>query len=168
MIIETPSKDLDRVYEFKGQHNQSGLENVAPDQTVSKDSSTSLTKGDYQIPDEIIKDGENLVAQAKGQDGSIDGTATPKSMVYSPDHVESKDGQKDLQGKTLQVKQDSKGAIGIQPVAKHPSLLLKPNQVPLFAEIFHLKPLEIIDLDRAYEHADLRARKIDAANKEKK
>lgn len=45
--------------------------------------------------------------------------------------------------------------------AQHPSLLLSPSQIPLLAKTFALKANEVVDVTRAMEQADFRARKAD-------
>lgn len=45
--------------------------------------------------------------------------------------------------------------------AQHPSLLLSPSQIPLLAKTFALKANEVVDVTRAVEQADFRARKTD-------
>ncbi|OXG36023.1 hypothetical protein C360_02625 [Cryptococcus neoformans Bt15] len=45
--------------------------------------------------------------------------------------------------------------------AQHPSLLLSPSQIPLLAKTFALKANEVVDVTRAVEQADFRARKAD-------
>lgn len=52
--------------------------------------------------------------------------------------------------------------------AQHPSLLLSPSQIPLLAKTFALKANEVVDVTRAVEQADYRARKADQVEAEEK
>ncbi|WVW85441.1 hypothetical protein I302_107479 [Kwoniella bestiolae CBS 10118] len=162
LIVEQESKDLTKVYASKGIE---GSENNAPDQTSSegenlKDLATDTTTN-------IVRDGSRadeagIPGQAKGESGTaVDGTTTPESMVYNPSSSEKKE-EKKKEGKLAK-------AGPIKSKAQHPSLLLSPSQVPLLAETFELSALEVIDVVRAIEQADYRARKADKekADKEK-
>lgn len=151
MIVEKPSKDLDAVYKSKGVAVAvEGAENIAPDETFSEGVKLGKSSGKgYQADDQVKKDGDKLVKQAKGEEGAIDGTATPKSMVF-----EGKD-------------KESAGVLSEQslsPKTRHPGILLSPAHVPLLARAFDFRPNETIDVNRAVEQAELRVRAADAAN----
>jgi citrate lyase beta subunit len=42
--------------------------------------------------------------------------------------------------------------------------MLSPAQIPLLKEVFDLRPGEVLDVTRAVEQADLRAKAIDRRN----
>ncbi|EIW68462.1 hypothetical protein TREMEDRAFT_32078, partial [Tremella mesenterica DSM 1558] len=48
--------------------------------------------------------------------------------------------------------------------SRHPSVLLSTEKISRLAETFHLRPQEIMDITRAVEQADLRAKAIDKEN----
>lgn len=147
MIVEKPSKDLDAVYQSKGAVAVEGGENIAPDETFSEGVKLGKTSGKgYKVDEQVKRDGEKLVKQAKGEVGAIDGTATPKSMVY-----DGKDDAEVLDDSTLSS-------------ARHPGILLSPRQVPVLARTFDFRPHEIIDVNRAVEQAEIRARAADEKN----
>ena len=154
MIVEKPSKDLDAVYKSKGAVVAvEGAENIAPDETFTEGVKLGKTTGKgYEVDDKVKQDGEKLVKQAKGEEGAIDGTATPKSMVFESKGKES-----------AGVLEDS----SLNASARHPGVLLSLAHVPLLAKTFDFRPHEVIDVNRAVEQAELRARAADAANSAK-
>ena len=86
--------------------------------------------------------GEVLPEQARGEGPAPDGTSTPKSMVYQSE------GESSTQSKS--------------PPARHPSMMIGLDQVQLLAKAFDVKQNEVMDVNRAVEQADLRAKKRDA------
>jgi hypothetical protein len=151
MIVEKSSKDLDAVYKSKGVVAAvEGAENIAPDETFSEGLKLGKTSGKgYEVDDKVKQDGEMLVKQAKGEEGAIDGTATPKSMVF-----ESK--EKEASG--------SSSDSTLKPTTRHPGVLLSLPQVTVLARAFDFRPNEVIDVNRAVEQAELRARAAETAN----
>lgn len=156
MIRETPSKDLSDVYASHGaQVGDKGTEDHAPDETSSSGINLGKeTKGDGG-PGLEAKGVESMNPQEKGEKvGSGDTTATPKSMVYDPSSPSSTTESKDA------VAPASQPTSGV----RHPSLLLTHAQVPLLRRTFDLRPNEIMDINRAIDQADLRAKAIDRKN----
>jgi hypothetical protein len=150
MIVEKPSKEMNSVYSSKGIE---GDENSAPDQTTSdgvklQDASTGSVK-------DLAKEGADVASLSpkngggKGIDGgkgpAPDGTSTPKDMIFDTTQG----------GETPKSKPS-------YPDGSHPSLLIRPTQIPLLAKTFNLRPNEVIDVTRALEQAELRARKIES------
>jgi hypothetical protein len=81
-------------------------------------------------------------------------------MVYDPKTSKSStlsesDAESEGEGKGKET-----STLGI----RHPSLLLTQAQIPLLQRTFDLRPAEIMDVTRAVEQADLRAKAIDRRN----
>lgn len=147
MIVEKPSKKLDMVYKSRGVTVAlEGAENIAPDETFSEGVKLGKASGKGSV--ESTGGEANLASQAKGETpGAPDGTATPAGMV-------SDAGKEGAGG----------SGPSLDPLPAHPSLLLAPAQVPLLAKTFDFRPHEVIDVTRAVEQAELRAKAIDKAN----
>ena len=157
VIAEKTSAELTEVYESSGSSvSEKGQEDWAPDGTSSqgvkadKTASNSVVKKESSSPDST----GTVTPQAAGQGPAPDGTTTPPDLVYAPPSEKSA---------TPPPTKPSK-----QP---HPSLLLHVNQVKLLEKTFDLRPLEVIDVNRAVEQADQRAKKaeeqVDQREKEK-
>lgn len=161
MIHETPSKELTEVYKSRGiQIGAKGQEDHAPDQTSTESTigrQSEIGKQANQHGAEHAKEVESMRAQEKGEKvGSGDTTATPVSMVYDP---------KTSKSSTLpESDPESKGKETPTAGVRHPSLLLTQAQIPLLQRTFDLRPAEIMDVTRAVEQADLRAKAIDRRN----
>lgn len=147
MIVEQPSKELDRVYQSRGVTIAlEGAENIAPDETFSEGVKLGKASGKGSV--DTASGEAGLASQAKGEvPGAPDGTATPAEMVFDAGKNEAA---------------DSKPTLDALPT--HPSLLLAPSQVPLLAKTFDFRPHEVIDVNRAVEQAEMRAQAIDKAN----
>lgn len=160
MIRETPSAELTSVYAAHGMRiGAKGEEDHAPDETTSKGvklGKTKESKGDGGAGSQAeAKEVEGMRPQEKGEKvGSGDTTATPESMVY---RSASSSSSTDTAEK---VAPTSKPTSGV----RHPSLLLTHAQVPLLQRTFDLRPNEIMDINRAVDQADLRAKAIDRRN----
>ncbi|WVQ79729.1 hypothetical protein IAT38_001829 [Cryptococcus sp. DSM 104549] len=103
-------------------------------------------------------------AQAEKR-GALDGTATPSSMVFGAGKPAPAGGEAEhgTVGQPLPV--PAPGPVSSK--AAHPSLLLLPSQIPLLARKFELGAYEVVDVTRAVEQADYRARKADKEREEK-
>jgi hypothetical protein len=165
MINEQPSKDLDAIYKSQSQSQSQGIEggsttaNVdhAPDETSSE--GVKLGEDGESIKD-LAKSGVDVgkLDKAEGIDKGTgpapDGTSTPKSLVYDPS----------ASPPTSTPAQTSSSSNSSKPDGTHPSLLIRPTQVPSLAQAFNLRPNEVIDVTRAIEQAEMRARKIEQDN----
>lgn len=147
MIVEQPSKELDKVYQSRGVAVAvEGAENIAPDETFSEGVKLGKASGKGVAGSNGGEAG--LASQAKGETpGAPDGTATPAEMVFDAGKSEASDSTPKL-----------------DPLPRHPSLLLAPAQVPLLAQTFDFRPHEVVDVNRAVEQAEMRAQAIDKAN----
>jgi hypothetical protein len=149
MITESPSKELTKIYQSTptATSKQGGVENHSPDETTTSKPIIE-SKGDggpglNQVKSEI----EGMNPQEKGEKvGSGDTTATPKSMVYDP-------------SSTTQTQDETKKN------ERHPSLLITTEQIPELQKTFDLRPAEVLDITRAVEQADLRAKAADRGRK---
>jgi hypothetical protein len=149
MITESPSKELTKIYESTPTSpSKQGVENHSPDET-STSKPIIESKGDGGPGLNAVKSEiEGMNPQEKGEKvGSGDTTATPKSMVYDPSSS----------SKT----QDSEPKEG----GRHPSLLITSEQIPELQKTFDLRPAEVLDITRAVEQADLRAKAADRGRK---
>ena len=143
MIVEKPSPELDKVYQ-----NMGDLANEPKER--GQTSSNGLGTG--QVSDKrIVRDRkerergiDGLPEQAKGNGPAPDGTSTPSSMIYKP-NMSPTSAQDDAPG------------------SRHPSMLLGLDQVPLLIKAFQLKSTEAMDVNRAVEQADGRAKAADKA-----
>jgi hypothetical protein len=136
LIVETPSKDLDKVY-ASVKSGGGSKENHAPDETTSAGVATGASS----------EGSSSSSAQAKGEAKTApDGTATPESMVYKAEAP-------------------SKAALVSTPPQSthHTGLLLTLDQVPEIAKLFGLRQTEIMDVNRAVEQASNRIRAAQAA-----
>lgn len=155
MISESPSKELTDIYSSvfvstgstNANGNGRGIENHSPDETTTSSSSETESKGDGGPRlGEVKKEIEGMNPQEKGEKvGSGDGTHTPKSMVYDPSTSTSTS-----QTNTSNNKEE-----------RHHSLLITSEQIPTLQQTFDLRPAEILDITRAIEQADLRAKATD-------
>nr|XP_031863986.1 uncharacterized protein CI109_000630 [Kwoniella shandongensis]KAA5531058.1 hypothetical protein CI109_000630 [Kwoniella shandongensis] len=163
LIVEKENKQLGDIYAAKAA-------NEAPDATstpsgTSSGSSLTTNKGDEQ--DLTGSSAKSLSPQAKGLGGAApDGTATPSSLVYRSTPPTS---DPSLKAKTGTIEQPAPApAPGpITSKAQHPSLLLSPSQIPQLAKTFNLRPYEVMDITRAVEQADFRARRTDKDRQQK-
>ena len=147
MIIEKESPQLTEVYDSKGVvMGAEGSENVAPDSTSSDGVKQNQVSEKGSVNTAAETSTEPLPGQAKGKGPAPDGTATPESMVYDTSTVSE------------QTKSKSNAP---PPRPRHPALLLSLNQVPILAKMFDLKGQEVMDVNRAVEQADTRAKKAD-------
>jgi len=157
MISESPSKELTDIYSSvsatgsaNANGNGRGIENHSPDETTTTSSSKVVeteSKGDGGPRlGEVKKQIEGMNPQEKGEKvGSGDGTHTPQSMVYDPSTSTSTS-----QTNTSNNKEE-----------RHHSLLITSEQIPTLQQTFDLRPAEILDITRAIEQADLRAKATD-------
>ena len=158
MIKETPSKELDEVYSSTGvSPTPGGAENVAPDTTATTKApvtpeATSASAADNSSPDSTA----DIPSQAAGKTGAPDGTATPPELVYKPEAAE----------KGPEVTEEKRKTSKAKTKIRHPSVLLSPGQITLMQKAFDLRPQEVMDITRAMEQADLRAKAIDKKNDE--
>ena len=143
MIVEKPSPELDEVYQRMG---DLASDSKAPDQTSS--SGSEIGQGSDK---RVARDGkqvaggtEEIPEQARGNGPAPDGTSTPSSMIYKP-NMSPTSAQTDA------------------PSPRHPSMLLGLDQVPLLIKAFQLKPNETMDVNRAVEQADGRAKAADVS-----
>lgn len=173
MITEQPSKELTEVYASHGvKFAQEGQTDHAPDETSSSSSSATTGSGssssgaaaaaaeEHTAKVETLKSAVgDLGPQEKGEKvGSGDTTATPASLVYNPPPSSSSSSStSNTEGNTAPTSQPTSGV-------RHPSLLLTHAQVPLLQRTFDLRPNEIMDINRAIDQADLRAKAIDRRN----
>lgn len=179
MIKETPSKELTKVYASSGTPNtqarsQEGIENHSPDETssaglkagtTSPNSTTDAGKEEIQGKAAQIS---QMNPQEKGEKtGSGDTTATPDSMVYTPapktPTPDSMVYERTSMSETISTPEGDAPATA-KSGKKHESLLLSPAQIPVLKEMFDLRPGEVLDITRAVEQADLRAKAIDRRN----
>ncbi|WVQ95104.1 hypothetical protein IAU59_002198 [Kwoniella sp. CBS 9459] len=186
LIVEKEDKQLTEIYAKKAVSIlEDGAENRAPDQTSSKaEDGSSVKLGSLGTTSSTSSTtspapaagSKELNAQAKGETvGSPDGTATPSSMVHKPSSASatasssSASSESTHSSKTGTIEQPYPApAPGpITSKAHHPSLLLSPSHIPLLAKTFNLRPNEIVDITRALEQADFRARKSDKDRAEK-
>jgi hypothetical protein len=148
MITESPSKELTKIYESTPtSSSKQGVENHSPDET-STSKPIIESKGDGGPGLNAVKSEiEGMNPQEKGEKvGSGDTTATPKSMVYDP--------------KSSSTTKDEAKEGG-----RHPSLLITSEQIPELQKTFDLRPAEVLDITRAVEQADLRAKAADRGRK---
>jgi hypothetical protein len=148
MITESPSKELTKIYESTPtSSSKQGVENHSPDET-STSKPIIESKGDGGPGLNAVKaEIEGMNPQEKGEKvGSGDTTATPKSMVYDP--------------KSSSTTKDEPKEGG-----RHPSLLITSEQIPELQKTFDLRPAEVLDITRAVEQADLRAKAADRGRK---
>lgn len=157
MITESPSKELTKIYEStpttslkQGSAKEGEVENHSPDET-STSKPIIESKGDGGPGLNAVKaEIEGMNPQEKGEKvGSGDATATPKSMVYDPKSSSSSNTTKD---------EPKEGG-------RHPSLLITTEQIPELQKTFDLRPAEVLDITRAVEQADLRAKAADRGRK---
>jgi hypothetical protein len=155
MITESPSKELTKIYESTPTTSTSAtkegeVENHSPDET-STSKPIIESKGDGGPGLNAVKSEiEGMNPQEKGEKvGSGDTTATPKSMVYDPSSSSSSTTTKD---------EPKEGG-------RHPSLLITSEQIPELQKTFDLRPAEVLDITRAVEQADLRAKAADRGRK---
>lgn len=142
-----------------------GAEDHAPDQTHTGTASASSLGGSGELPKQLTSEPQltsttnddqagiiqEMNPQEKGEKvGSGDTTHTPPSMIFE----------------FQQPTPESEVAPSLKPNSglKHPSLLLTLAQVPILQKTFELRPNEIMDITRAVEQADLRAKAIDRRN----
>jgi hypothetical protein len=154
MITESPSKELTKIYESTPTTSTAAtkggeVENHSPDET-STSKPIIESKGDGGPGLNAVKSEiQGMNPQEKGEKvGSGDTTATPKSMVYDPSSSSSsttKDEPKEGE--------------------RHPSLLITSEQIPELQKTFDLRPAEVLDITRAVEQADLRAKAADRGRK---
>jgi hypothetical protein len=148
MITESPSKELTKIYESTPtSSSKQGVENHSPDET-STSKPIIESKGDGGPGLNAVKSEiEGMNPQEKGEKvGSGDGTHTPKSMVYDPSSSST-------------TKDEPKEG------GRHPSLLITSEQIPELQKTFDLRPAEVLDITRAVEQADLRAKAADRGRK---
>ena len=162
MIKERPSSELDEIYASRGVVvGEAGSENKAPDATSSDGVKKGTVSEEARVGEVPAKGEEEIPDQAKGKGAAPDGTATPESMVY--DASTSTAGEIKSAGK--EDKSSTRRAAGSTsksaPKLRHPNLLLGSNQVQLLAKKFDLKSQEMMDVVRAVEQADGRARAAD-------
>ncbi|WVN86192.1 uncharacterized protein L203_101353 [Cryptococcus depauperatus CBS 7841] len=115
--------------------------------------------------------GKGKAAHKTNQDGGLDAqtekggavheTATPESMASRSEENTSK--QKQYGTVNQPMPPPAPGPITSK--ATHPSLLLSPSQIPILVKAFNLKPNEVVDITRAVEQADFRARKAEEGTK---
>ncbi|KAK8854641.1 hypothetical protein IAR55_003380 [Kwoniella newhampshirensis] len=159
LIVEKENEQLGEIYAAKGKNEGA---NRAPDETSSSAESLKGTGGDKQ--DLKGASAKSLAPQAKGLGAAPDGTATPSSLVYRSTSPSSDPSIKTSKPDTGTNEQPAPApAPGpITSTAQHPSLLLSPSQIPLLAKTFNLRPYEVMDITRAIEQADFRARRNDS------
>lgn len=148
MIVEKPSPELDEVYRSTGRGaTEEGSEERAPDQTSSEGVKLGVVSEKARVQEGAKSSGASeLPEQAKGNGPAPDGTSTPQSMIYQPAPAMS-----------------PTSAGGKTSSPRHPSVLLGLGQAPLLAKAFGLKPNEVMDVNRALEQADGRAKAADKA-----
>lgn len=150
LIVEKPSKELDGIYASSGTRSI-GEENHAPDETTSKD--VKLGQQGQRSGGKIAGKEDELPGQAKGEAASApDGTATPASMVYDP-----------KSNPATSSSTSSAGSSSVKSKLPYPGLLLRLEDVPEIARTFGFRQTEMIDVNRAVEQADMRAKKAEAA-----
>jgi hypothetical protein len=167
LIVEKSDARLDDVYAARGQTiGPKGAEDHAPDETHGKTAAPASTSVRSSAKEAVrggfaqaeapaderrtTEEAKSLPDQAKGQEGSVDGTATPESMIYK--------------GKAGAAEETGSGDRKTQkkhPRLHHPSLLIAPSQVPILVRTFNLRQAEEIDVNRAVEQAELRLKKAD-------
>ncbi|WWC63444.1 uncharacterized protein I303_106046 [Kwoniella dejecticola CBS 10117] len=179
LIVEKESKELSEIYATKPSSIESGKdENKAPDETSSKGAHLKDLSKEHVEAGTHEGGVEKLPAQSKGEaEGAIDGTSTPESLIHKPSTSstaapgttvpKTDDSTKGTEKKSIQQPFPAPAPGPITSKASHRSLLLSPSQIPLLAKTFSLKPLEIMDITRAVEQADYRARKADKAKADK-
>lgn len=158
MIRETTDPKLDEVYRSSGVVLPAkGQENQAPDATSgSKTGSTGSKTSAFGKAAAPAGGAGKLPLQAKGETtGAADSTSTPKSYIYSASATSFKSSSSSSASSAA----SSPASGSADP--NHPSLLLTPNMVPLLTRAFDLRQVEVMDLNRAVEQADMRARKAD-------
>jgi hypothetical protein len=176
MIKETPSKELTKIYASSSSGTASpsqgeGNENHSPDETSSAGVPPSTTttnsgngKSEIQGKKEEIS---QMNPQEKGEKaGSGDTTATPDSMVYEPTPSSTPDSmvyEPTPFSETISTP-DGDAPATAKSGKKHSSLMLSPAQIPVLQEVFDLRAGEVLDITRAVEQADLRAKAIDRKN----
>jgi len=151
MIVEKPSPKLDEVYRSSGMVSaEKGSEDHAPDQTSSDGVKLGKVSEKSRARQQagVGKDGAgDMPEQAKGKGPAPDGTSTPQSMIY-------------------QATSTSSTSAGKRTNGPHRTMLIGLDQTPLIAKAFGLKPNEVLDLNRAVEQADGRAKAADKAKGE--
>jgi hypothetical protein len=168
MIKEKPSNELTEVYASTGISPSNGtgakgIENHSPDETSTGDkisatstgTSTGTGSGSAATTEELGHKEEigGMNPQEKGEKiGSGESTHTPQSMVYEP-----------TPGTSTTTTSEGEAPL-LKGGARHKSLMLSPTQIPLLKEVFDLRPGEVLDVTRAVEQADLRAKAIDRRN----
>lgn len=135
---------------------QGGVENHSPDETVtSKPIIESKGDGGPGLS-EVKADIEGMNPQEKGENvGSGDTTATPKSMVYDPKSSSTSTSSSSSTTQDAETKKEG----------RHPSVLITTEQIPELQKTFDLRPAEVLDITRAMEQADLRAKAADRGRK---
>lgn len=157
MITEKPSDALNDIYSAKISSAPPGSENVAPDVTRAPlPSDKEPKKGGSPGPADASTPlaAAGLPGQAKGEVvGGGDGTATPEALIYNPGE-EAKAAAKEAA--------DEKAASGEPaPAARYPGMMIITGQIPALERAFDLREQECIDIERAIEQADHRAREAE-------
>lgn len=157
MITEKPSAQLDDIYRSKVPSAARGSENMAPDNTrASRPNEEPPIKGGAPGPADTASASAAapLPAQAKGEiAGAGDGTATPEQLIFNPG-PEAKAAAKE--------EADEKAAAGEPtPAARYPGMMIITGQIPALERDFDLREQECIDIQRAIEQADHRAREAE-------
>lgn len=162
MITEEPSKELTEVYRTRGtQIGEKGQEDHAPDQTTSAGlggSVKTITEGGEHGGEHADEVGR-MRGQEKGEKvGSGDTTSTPSSMIYDPK------SKSESASESTSTSTSTSTSATLAKGPRHPSLLLTLAQIPVLQRTLDLRPAEIMDITRAVEQADLRAKAIDRRN----
>ena len=161
MIVESPSAELDEVYKSQGPiDGPTGGKDHAPDETSSEGVEKGKISEKGRVNEGVRDEGSDLPEQAKGQGPAPDGTSTPKSMVYSASSqgASASDTVLDAAGpaQSPTTKKDT----------RHPAMLLSKEQIPALTKAMELRSNEVMDVTRAVEQADGRARAADRRDAE--
>lgn len=157
MITEKPSQALDDIYSSKVSSAPRGSENSAPDNTRAPRANEEPAKtGGSPGPADTTTPlaAAPLAGQAKGEViGGGDGTATPESLIFNPGK-EAKEAAKE--------QADEKATAGEPtPAPRYPGMMIITGQIPALEKDFDLREQECVDIQRAIEQADRRAREAE-------
>ena len=160
MIVEKPSAELDKIYKSQGSiDGPTGGKDHAPDETSSEGVEKGKISEQGRVNEGVRDEASDLPEQAKGQGAAPDGTSTPKSMVYSATSKPSSEG-----ASASDTVMDAAGPAQSPTTKKdtrHPAMLLSKEQIPELAKAMELRANEVMDVTRAVEQADGRARAAD-------
>ncbi|ODO11069.1 hypothetical protein I350_01671 [Cryptococcus amylolentus CBS 6273] len=143
---------------YKAWQGATYLENLVKAGLVVEKESAQLT-GVYSGEGRRIEGGEAVSAGEKG--GAVDVTSTPEEMISTSSTTEAEPEETIAHGNLGQpLPPPAPGPLSSP--ASHPSLLILPSQIQHLTEAFDLRANEVVDVTRAVEQADHRARAGDA------